>query len=382
MDIDPRSAHAAFILTTHLDVHDPTAESAWMDAEPDEQPVVSWAWTGQSGIAVGDLIAIYVANPESAICWLGRAISPAEANPHRTRALKRAEYWFWLEMTPLRNPVTLAEMKRDPRLKHWGPVVQNFQSRSRRVEVSEGWEALISTVVDKNPEVKDVLDDWQAASPETFVDPDMGTYTWSPGIGSPFPFLVERDMQTALHEAYVAGEGFSEPRDMSPPLDLPSFEPILAKDARADLLFGLPAADGEPAGWALWETKLLANADAVRQLARYADLLNARRPGERIYPRVIAHAFSRQALALAMEERVACWRVRWATDDEALKANAMPWLSSDGSLVDRSVDEDGNSLRFYPVMLERLTEQGVPADDEPAQMLMSYEVVELPDDET
>lgn len=362
---EQQSVRPAFVLTTQPDVHDPTVEAAWMDcADGETQPVVSWAWTGQAGIEIGDLIAVYVAAPHSGICWLGRAISGAYADPARTERLRKAEYWFWLEMTPLANPVTLADMKANPHLAEWGPVTQRFQARSRKVAADGPWEELLRLAITKNPEVAAVLDEWASSEPEPYVDPAMGTYVWEPAIGTPFPFLVERDMQSALHEAALSSE-FIEPRQMSTPLDLPSFEPVLAPGSRADLLFGLPDEDGEPTMWTLWETKLLANRSAVEQIVRYCDLLAGMRPDDLVNPRVIAFAFSREALLLADQESVECWRVRWATEDEAMVENARPDINADGSSTAERTTTDGRPIRRYPVMLERLEYNGSAAKDPP-----------------
>ncbi len=383
------AARPRFVLTTQPGVHAPTAEAAWKNEPPGSHPVVSWAWTGQKGIEVGDLIAIYVRAPHSAICWLGRAISSAYANPRRAAG---KEYWFWLEMTPLRDPVTLAEMKRDPRLSEWGPVVQKFRGRSRRVKPDPDpeapdpyweWDALVDLADKKNPGVRKVVDGWSANAPEPFDDPDIDSYFWGAGVGSPYPFITEKQMQSALRDFVLDEPELRTPAKMDPPLDLPMFEPTLAPDSRADLLFGCLATREEPSVWHLWETKLLAGSSAIDQVLRYKAILQDKLPGQHIRPAVVAHAFSPETLRQAEERGVSCYRIRWATDDEIISANAGPGVDQRGRVTPFPIDEEGNRIYIVPIMLE-LMENGAPAEDVDPEYIAHIETFEnpLPDDET
>ncbi len=378
-----------FVLTTQPYVHAPTAEDAWKDEPPGSHPVVQWAWTGQKGIEVGDLIAIYVSAPQSAICWLGRAISSAYANPRRTGD---KEYWFWLEMTPLRDPVTFAEMRRDPRLSKWEPVVQKFRGRSRRVNPDPDpeapdpyreWDALVDLADKKNPDVRKLVDDWSANAPEPFDDPDIDSYFWGAGVGDPYPFITEKQMQIALRDWAQDDLAYRTPAKMDPPLDLPMLEPILAPDSRADLLFGCLATREEPSEWHLWETKLLAGPSAIDQVLRYKAILKDMLPGQQIDPAVVAHTFSSTALRQAEERGVRCHRVRWGTDDEIRRGNKTPGVDQRGRVIPFIVDEDGNRVYQIPIMLENLMGDGSPAEGGPL-ILEWRETLEnpLPDDET
>ncbi len=383
------AAQPRFVLTTQPGVHAPTAEDAWKNEPPGSHPVVSWAWTGQKGIEVGDLIAIYVRAPQSAICWLGRAISSAYANPRRAG---EKEYWFWLEMTPLRDPVTFAEMRRDPRLSEWGPVVQNFQGKSRRVKPNpddrddpyKEWDALVDLANKKNPGVRKLVNGWSANAPEPFDDPDIDSYFWGAGVGSLFPFTTEKQMQSALHDWNQDDPEVRTPERMDPPLDLPMFEPTLAPGSRADLLFGYLATREEPSTWHLWETKLLAGSSAIDQVLRYKAILQDMLPGQQIAPAVVAHAFSYKALRQAEERGVRCHRVRWGTDDEIRVDNKTPGVDQRGRVIPFPVDEDGNHLYTIPIMREKLKGNGSPVEDiYPVCFSWNWTLENpLPDDET
>lgn len=356
------SDRPAYVLTTEPDVHQASVEDARARSQTSLVGLADWAWTGQAGIGIGDWIALYVTKPHSAICWLGRAVSPAVSNPERAQLGLKAEYWFCLEMVLLPNPVSLASMRNHPALATWGPVVQNFQSRSRRADDDVAWNSLVVEAISLNPEIELVLEGWRTEMPEEFVDPEILEYSWSAGEGSPFPYIVERDMQADVHDSLCTFSSAAPPREVSPPLDLPSLEPVLAPDSRADILLGVsPVGD---LAWLIVETKLFADSRAVGQVLRYADILRGMR-SEPVIPWVVAQAFSSEALRRAAESNVSCWRVRWPTEEEREQFQAGLTKKQLRDFT-QDLERPGDVIaqrRVTPIYMDELSSEGTPMTD-------------------
>jgi hypothetical protein len=128
-----------YVLTTGQDVHATALEAYELGQR-------EWAWTVQSSLRLGEPVLIYVAKPLQTFAWIGRGLSDAERPEGHT-----GHWTAWLELRPLREPLSLEDVRRDAVLGE-SPLTKRgaFRRTSRHIEPAL-WDALIDAAARRDP---------------------------------------------------------------------------------------------------------------------------------------------------------------------------------------------------------------------------------------
>jgi hypothetical protein len=109
-------------------------------------------WSVPRDAQVGDLIIMYRKTPESAIHDLWRIVGPyVNYAKHNKRRRKPGLQAGLKNVVRLGNPLTFAELKRDPRTQGLGVVIKRFQGTT---DVTDDWPILYQKIVSLNPKAK------------------------------------------------------------------------------------------------------------------------------------------------------------------------------------------------------------------------------------
>lgn len=300
-----------FILSIHEDIHAGWAEGLDWRAGPGETVEMGPAWwTVQADVKCGDIMLMYVAHPKSGIYWLARARSnafkPAKATSHYSYA--------WLDLVQVSNPVTWEWLTGQEALAEWGPIKQGFAGWSRAVKDPGACSIVVNELIRLNPSLSEVLDDWVARGAEPLEDPTFHSDEFTGGMGNPYPWFTERQMQKDYADGVLLHETVCRPSELDPPVPLKMLEAVIGPDSRADIIVG--DFTKEPTLLVLFEMKLFATTAAIEQAVRYRSRLEALRLPYQVECIVCALSFAPEALSAAKEADIGCRRLAWLTHED------------------------------------------------------------------
>ena len=132
--------------------------------DPDSDAWMNGGWTCHKDTQRGDLVLLYRTAPKSDIGYLIQADSDARFDDEAEKG------WdHWCEYRPLhrfRNPVTITDLRNNPKIQDWGSLRRNFVGRVHEIP-PEIWTELTSMASEKESQYRPPIDKKQEFPPVT-----------------------------------------------------------------------------------------------------------------------------------------------------------------------------------------------------------------------